>query len=549
MMSTDVGAQGRFRGQAWQEGMHRQGRVLRRRIPRASLGLGLILAGVLGSGCGSRTPVAQGPKNIVLISLDTLRADHLGAYGDQRGLTPTLDSLASEGLVFERTIAPAPTTLASHTSMLTGTYPQTHGVVRNGFPVHPDNQLLAETLAEVGFHTAAFLGSFALDSRFGLDQGFHRYDQAFDSLVTDNRDQNQRSAEAVTQAVLRHLDDLGETPERTFLFVHYFDAHLPYEPPTKWAQRFSSDPEVLELGSSAVEAIVQAKHRDWHGIEPESPRFGNGRAIANGLEPRVILEAKQQAIPEEQLPASLYAAEVAAVDEAIADLLRGLEERGYLQDALVIVSGDHGETFWEHGDLWNHGLWVYQTTLHVPWIMRWTGAPWAAGTRIAANTSTVDLVPTLLELLELPAPDRMDGVSALPWLQEPERERGPLFAVATQPYHPEVERRDERWRNARKPHAVLWGDWKYVRSHYNDIEELYHLASDPGERTNWLRAAEGQTPPGVTAEDLRATHERLSQALGDYQAQARPLPSEYDPSQARETAQRLQAIGYGEGSD
>ena len=508
-----------------------------------------LLAGlVLGSSCSGSAPAeAKGPRNVILISLDTLRADHLGAYGDPRGLSPTMDSLAKGGLVVERAIAPAPTTLASHTSMLTGTYPQTHGVVRNGFPVHEDNQLLSELLSDAGFHTAAFLGSFALDSRFGLDQGFHRYDETFHSLVTDDRDQNQRSAEAVTEATLAYLDGLGEAPERTFLFLHYFDAHLPYEPPTKWAKRFTSEPGVHELGSTAVEAIVQAKHRDWHGLSPESPRFGNGRSIVNGIEPKVILEAKGQAIPEEQLPASLYAAEVAAVDEAIADLLRGLDERGYLQDSLVVISGDHGETFWEHGDLWNHGLWVYQTTLHVPWIMHWPNAPWPAGTRLAMNASTVDLVPTILELMELPAPKEVEGTSRLAWIQNPQKEAGPVFAVATQPYHPEVERRDDAWRNARKPHAILWGDWKYIHSRYNGIEELYHLKSDPGERVNWLGAPEGERPPGVSPEEWQATQARLRKALQEHRDAAQPLPSHYDPSQALETARRLDSMGYSNG--
>lgn len=495
------------------------------------------LGALLFGACGPKAPDLPGPKHIVLISLDTVRADHLGAYGDRRKLTPTIDALAAQGMVFDQVLAPAPTTLASHTSMLTGSYPQTHGVVRNGFPVHPDNVTLAEVLRGKGFHTAAFLGSFALDARFGLDQGFELYEQSFDTLVAPGRDQNQRSAEAVTDAVLQHLDELGQEPDRTFFFVHYFDAHLPYEPPLKWARRLSSDGETMRFDATSIDAIVQAKQRAQFGLEPTSPGFGMGGAIGHGLAAETLARADGRPIREEALPASLYAAEIAAVDEQIARLMVALERNGWLADTLIILTGDHGETFWEHGDIWNHGLWVYQTTTSVPMIWEWAGAPWKPGSRIPSPASTVDVVPTLLEMLGLPSPERVDGVSWLPAFGGGTVDRGPVFSVATQPYSPLVERPDLIWRNALKPHAIRLGPWKYIQSEYNGVEELFQLDQDPGERKN--RIAEAASDPEVAnvLQDLRTR-------LQAFRASAHPLPSQFDPSQAREAQSRLKAMGY-----
>ncbi|MDF1838846.1 MAG: sulfatase [Planctomycetota bacterium] len=501
----------------------------------------LALASLVGLGltsCGSKE--IQGPKHVILISLDTLRADHMGAYGNTSQLTPTMDSLARSGVTFENVLAPAPTTLASHTSMLTGQYPQTHGVVRNGFPVHADNVTLAERLKAEGFHTAAFLGSFALDSRFGMDQGFEVYDETFEMQVEGGRDQNQRSAESVTAATLKHLAKVRDDADRMFFFVHYFDAHLPYEPGPKMAKRYAVDPNVLRVGDEQIEAIVRSRHKALLDLDSGKPSFGLRRTVMDGLTPEHIAKATGQPFSIERIPASLYNAEVASVDAAIAQLLEGLAEQGILDDCLIILTGDHGETFWEHGDFWNHGLWLYKTTTHLPWIMNWKGAPWKPNMRIAEQGSTVDLVPTLCSMLGISVEESLDGADWGPALAGSPFERGPVFSVATQPLDVDLERASPKWANAKKPHAVIRGPWKFIDSKYNGVQELFHLERDPGERHNLIAGDDWSA-------EVKSAHGELSRLLAEFRASANPLPSHFDPSQSKETAARLSGMGYGDG--
>ncbi|MFT5058797.1 MAG: arylsulfatase A-like enzyme [Planctomycetota bacterium] len=517
---------------------HSYGAYGRGRAASLSAILAVVLVGYGLPSCGGET-VVKGPKHVILISLDTLRADHIGAYGNSSDLTPTIDSLAESGITFDNVLAPAPTTLASHTSMLTGQYPQTHGVVRNGYPVHADNVTLAERLKQEGFHTAAFLGSFALDSSFGLDQGFEVYDETFNMKVEGGRDQNQRRANQVTDAALEHLARVKDDADRLFFFVHYFDAHLPYEPELKMAKRYTVDENVVRIDDHQIDAIVRRRHKAQLGLKKGDDRFGLNKTVVQGLSADHLSKADGKPFAIERVPASLYNAEVATVDAAIAKLLGGLAQQGILDDCLIILTGDHGETFWEHGDSWNHGLWLYRTTTHLPWIMSWRGAPWKPGTRIPAPSSTVDLAPTLCALLGIPVLEALDGMDWGPVFEGQAFERGPVFSVATQPLDPQLERASPHWANAHKPHAVQLGPWKLIDSKYNSVQELFHLGQDPGERNNLLAGENLQ-------EEVKAAFEQLSGLLIEFRASARPLPSQFDARQSIGIAARLQAMGYGD---
>lgn len=517
----------------------------RHKRSRASWTAALAL-GALHCSCGSDSlgaPAAGEIRHVLLISLDTTRADHLGCYGDARGLTPNLDRLAARGVRFEAAMSPAPTTLAAHTSIFTGTYPQTHGVARNGFVVNPANETLAELFSEAGWATGAVLGSFALESRFGLDQGFDRFDENFDLQIgvtadrTLSRDQNQRQAGGVTTAALAQFAQVQD--ERSFHFVHYFDPHVPYEAPREFVERFGATGAPASARDSDIEERVVAL---------QAPILGEGvglsAVIGGGLTPELLEGASGEPDEASLGLASLYAAEVAYLDAEVGRLLDGLESSGQLANTLIVLTGDHGETFWEHGDFWNHGLWLYQTTVHVPLIFVLPDGR-GAGSQVSEPVSTIDVFPTLAELIELPLPERVEGVSLAGALAGRALAERALFACATQPYSQELAVDGSgRWVNVLKPQAIRRGPWKYVIAPYiqGGYQQLFHLGRDPGETNNLLLGSPGPQAKQALVE--------LRGILEAHWKSAAPLPSGFDSSQNEDTAQRLRDLGYsGDSSD
>jgi arylsulfatase A-like enzyme len=469
-------------------------------------------------------PYAGPVRTLVVISLDTLRADHLGAYGGDVG-TPTLDRLAAEGVTFEDVTTAAPTTLASHVSLLTGTWPHTHGVPRNGFTVAAENLTLAELLAERGFATAAFVGSFALDRRFGIDQGFEHFDQEFDALADFRaRDQDQRRAPAVTDAALAWLDG-ADADERRLVFVHYFDAHAPYDSPDAGASRATYDD---------LRAAVVAQHARLLGGTP--PEDALERTILSGLSRDLLERADGVELATDRALAEAYAAEVRVLDREVGRLVDGLERRGLLDGAVIAVVADHGESFHEHADFWNHGLWAWQTTAHVPWIL-WRApdlrAAGEAGRRVSEPVSTIDVLPTLCGLLGLDVPGRVEGVDLSPAVvRGAALARGAVFCEATQPPLGE----QGGWANRSKAAAVREGSLKLIEAPAVPWLGCYDLASDPGETLD------------LCADGLDPRFARLRRLLAEFRASARPLPSSVDASQLEETLRRLQGLGYPEGA-
>lgn len=485
---------------------------------------GALAVALLAAACGGAssdvgTSPEERPRRVLLVSLDTTRADQLGLYGGPAA-TPHLDALASRGTVFTAAQAPAPTTLASHVSMLTGNYPQTHGVPINGFDIHPDNVMLAERLRDAGFRTAAFLGSFSLDARHGFDQGFDHFDAEFDLLLgAGGDDQNQRRAESVTDAVLDYVDERPD--ESTFLFVHYFDPHHPYDPPAPFGPQAGSG-DSGPAGSLEELSRATEEHHRQAGIEPLS----QNELYLEGLTRELVESDAYRATELDLQLAELYRGELAYMDAHVGRLLEGLAERGWDEEALVLVTADHGETFHEHGDSWNHGLWVHETTVRVPLIVDAPGAL-GRGLRVTDPVSTVDLVPTVLDLLEVESTGRVEGRSLVPYLRGERLPPRPVFTEATQPKqsvgHP--------WRNSPKAKAIRVGSWKYVWAPYLDHEGLYELDGDPGERVNRIADPEAE---------LRLTP--LRQALRAWSASARPLPSA--PNHDPDTVQKLRDLGY-----
>jgi arylsulfatase A-like enzyme/tetratricopeptide (TPR) repeat protein len=315
--------------------------------------IGLVLLGgallVLWKGVATRR---TGRPNVLLITIDTLRADHVGCYGRVGAATPALDALAARGVRFETAVVHAPITAPSHASLLTGLTPLRHGVRNNGgFALPPDVPTLAEAFRQSGYRTAAFVSGFPLDRRFGLARGFQVYD---DRLPHGNDPRRapyvERPADQTTRAVLAWLDAHATAPETApfLLWVHYYDPHSPYEPPPDFAARFPGRP---------------------------------------------------------------YDGEIAFVDSQMGALLRWLDAKGAAQRTLVLATSDHGESLGEHGEQ-THGIFVYDTTLRVPWIMAGPGVP--AGRVLTTVARGIDLTPTLLDYAAIGARAALDGRSLRP---------------------------------------------------------------------------------------------------------------------------------------
>ena len=450
--------------------------------------------------CSREPGFEETARHVILISMDTARADHFGFLGNQRAATPRLDELADESIVFTDCMTVVPTTLPSHTSLFTGKHPHHHGVARNGFTVNQTNQMLPELLKRAGFLSVGFAGSFALDGVFGFDQGFDHYDQDFDRLAdVESWEQNERSATAVTDAVLRYLDEAG-VPDRLFLFVHYFDPHHPYAAPDSYEVAY--DP----LGDS--------------GLPPVSALRGNST-----FSPREKVRYGTRHTRH-------YAAEISYMDDQLGRLLDELRRREVLEDALLLVTSDHGETFWEHDEKFNHGHRVYQTTIHAVCMLRLPRAA-RGGSRVDGLTANIDILPTLLAFLGIPIPSEVDGQaidlrsgSGL----DSERKQ---FGQASKPWE-DIET-DARWANLSKSRFVRSGPYKFIQTPYRGSEELYDLARDPWERHNLL------TEPSQEILDIA---NELRKDLESWAATADPLPSQFDPSQTQETMDRLRALGY-----
>jgi arylsulfatase A-like enzyme len=458
--------------------------------------LATALAAALGACAESESDVAAPEielraRHVVFISLDTTRADHFGFMGNDWIRTPRIDALAANSVVFTDHETVAPTTLPSHTSLFTGRYPHHHGTPGNGWMVNEDNRMLPEVLKGAGFHTAGFAGSFALESRFDFAQGFDHYDESFDLLAgEDSSDQNQRSAETVTNAVIEYLD-AREAPEHLFLFVHYFDPHRHYVDRGPFLDRYRKMDLPLVLTPDAAGHEYKA------------------RALARR-----------------------YAGEISYLDHHVGRLLLDLTTRGILEDAIVILTCDHGENFAEHFEAFDHGLTVYGAATRVLWVMRLPGGE-LGGTRLDLPTSSVDVFPTLLHALGLPVPEEVDGRTLALDGQGAAREERARFSQASRELKAPLA--DSAWPNARKVRAIRRGEYKLIQDPARRNEELYRLADDPHEQRNLLV---DPSPADV------ARAEVLARELEAWANSADPLPSHRELKQSEETRKRLRSLGY-----
>ena len=370
-------------------------------------------------------PLVQ--PDIVLVTLDTVRADRFSCYGYPRETSPHLDQLAKTSVRFERCLAPAPTTLPSHTSMFTGLEPLEHGVLANlheglVYERHPDLLTLTETLQQAGYTTAGFVSAQPLRKETGIGAGFETWSEP------------RRPERPGFRTMDKALEWLNETEGPLFLWVHLFDPHNPYQPQEPWDQHF-------DASDGVVGAWMKA-----HGVQAETTRLG-GR--------KVDMHAANEA----------YDGELRATDEELGRLLTALGARPRWDQTILAVIGDHGEGLGQHGEP-SHGL-AWDDHLHVPWVMR---IPGLAPLTIGETVSVTDFLPTLLGRIHTErASDLLDQCSGIDRLK---------FPGLSTPVHGQSSPRQSAKRLL--DHAWTEDPWKYLRL-ADGTELLFDLEQDPFE--------------------------------------------------------------------
>jgi arylsulfatase A-like enzyme/Tfp pilus assembly protein PilF len=401
-------------------------------------------------------PATQPILDVVLITIDTLRADHLGCYGHASTQSPNIDELARAGTRFTQAYTPVPITLPAHTALMTGQFPLATGVhdfSGNRLPLN--TATVAKILHDKGYATAAFLGSAVLDSRFGLNQGFDTYFDHFDlrALEEVHLDAVERRGDHVTDEALKWVNLSSQRP--MFLWVHLYDPHAPYNPPEPYASRYRLRP---------------------------------------------------------------YDGEIAFADAQVGRLLDSLRQRGLFEKSLIVLASDHGESLGEHGEK-THGFFVYNSTLHVPLIVKMPGAtPRTVGDEV----SLVDVMPTLLQALAIPIPPSVQGRSLLgEVLGRPADKTSNLYAES---YPPLLH---FGWNLLR---SLQWRGLKYVET---TRPELYDTRDDPEELHNLYSARQ------ALAQEMSA---RLHALVRRYApATAAAAEKEFtDPA----LAEALRSLGY-----
>jgi len=390
---------------------------------RFAILFGILWLGIAGTASSGQTaPARKSAPDIFLITIDTLRADHVACYGYKQIDTPALDALAADGVRFTQAFTHSPITNTSHTTILTGLLPSVHGVTDFGVPLSPQHATWAELLKKQGYHTAAFIGAVILDSKTlapGLDRGFDFYDNFPAKTATKERwGRVERRGMEVVQHAEGWLDKHRTGPR--FVWVHLYDPHDPYEPPAPFSEKYKD---------------------------------------------------------------RLYDGEIAYADSALAHLIAFLEKTSSYANAIVIVVGDHGEGLGEHGEE-THGLFLYDSTLHVPLILKLAGAA-QHGTVVDAQVRTTDILPTILALTNVPAPAQLNGESLLTLIKGQTHAGRTLFGETDYPL---------RWG---------WAPLRALRADNTKLieaprPEFYNLQSDPSELKNLY------APDSAQVKSLRA---------------------------------------------
>jgi arylsulfatase A-like enzyme len=455
----------------------------------------LVLLLLLPAACGrGPAPVfGEGPRRIIVISLDTLSAAHVGCYGYDRPTSPRLDALAAHGVRFARATAPSNWTLPSHASLFTGLYPQRHGVVNEHQALDETPEHLVERLRQAGFATAAFTGGGFVSARHGLDQGFDHFGEADD-------------AEKVFDRTLAEAGDwLVEHRDRdVFLFLHTYEIHMPYTPPREVVKRFLRDPRSPFRGLTVqIQQMLKNERLRPIDVEPVVDHYDAGIAHADAL---------------------------------LGGFLDRLATEGLDTNLLLVVASDHGEEFWEHGSHGHNDDRLGGEVTDVPLIVTLPGGA-GAGRVPADEASFLDVLPTVLDAAGIDRPAGLDGYSLMPDLADWPVADVDAVPRARRRVHPNTPEHGTGICEGRHLAAVRSWRWKGIAplpgSDAPTVpSRLYDLAADPGELAPlpW---------EGAAADLLGGALDRL---LGAGAGERHAPPSADGMDEA--TRRQLEALGY-----
>ena len=452
------------------------------------------LACTFGGAAGCRRTPAR-PPNAILVTIDTLRADHLGVYGYERDTSPNLDAIARAGVWVERLYTQSVTTRASHATIFTGCLPRTHGVLSNS-EEYPDRPSLMTALRAGGYSTAGFVSSVVLNQKFGVQRQLDHFDDAATTTELNRSNMAERPARDTFQAVLAYLEQVDKT-RPFFVWVHLIDPHGPYAAPVD-PDRFVHDEhakpgrQALPLGSTNVGFGDIPRYQILHG--ERDPDYYIAR----------------------------YDAEIRYADQALGEFVARLRALGLYDELLLVVTADHGETLDEanHRRYFSHGLVAYEEVSRIPLIVHEPHDQKRLGALDRnAPALTIDLAPTMLDMLGVEAPPEMEGRSML---RAPRAVDEVAYSLGSYGSVIHEKQMGTQW-------SLRRGPWRYIFNTLDGGEELYDHRVDPGEEHNVA---------AITADAL----EESRRLLADYMKQ--PAQQNRASDVSPEERERLKALGY-----
>ncbi len=470
-------------------------------LPVVLVMLGLFcMVFALHHGSAQRRLISSEAPNVLLVSIDTLRPDHLGCYGYQRATSPAMDRLAEEGVRFNTVASASSWTLPAHASLVTGLYPASHGAWKMARPISPSVETLGQRLQRAGMTGCGVVSFHLLSSGYGFARGFSTYLELHKKQSGGLR---QARAEEVANRAIHWIGNNRTRP--FFLFLHFFDPHWDYDPPPPYDRIYNPGYQGTIDGAYGT-LMEYIKYRpDAKG------NVGQDKTIDPGDLEQVL---------------ALYDGEIRYTDHHLGRVIDTLRLYGLLEKTLVVITGDHGEEFMEHGSLEGHAWTMYEEVIRVPLIMRFPGEL-GRGRVVGQQVRNIDIMPTILDWLQLNGPSRMEGRSLLPVIRET-CGIGEICATETDVAFGET-RRFRLTRASARPGSGR----KVIFTNGGETVEYFDLNRDPGEQQN-LRGG-GEAPHEEFA--------RLEQALDDWLA-GKAADRDDTVNIDHRTREQLAAMGY-----